>query len=205
MSYQRGIWNGIYSISPAYFGTERSPFYKICINRLKDGECKSILELGPGQGRDSLGFVIEGFDVTGIEISEAACEVLKDKIPGMRVRLGDIKKGFDLNGETFDACYAHMVLIMDMTPDNIRTIMASVGSALKPGGLFMFSVRNKSDPEFGKGLELRENVWFNDMGMPVNYFDEQELRDLCVGFDVIDVIEFEEGSKVLYGFIARKA
>lgn len=204
MSDQRECWNGMYTNNPAYFGTERSPFYRICTEFLKDKKCRSILELGPGQGRDSLGFVMEGYDLTGIEFSEVACKALKDRIPGMKVRLGDIRNGFDLKGETFDACYAHMVLIMDMTPDDIRRIMSDVSSVLNPGGFFMFSARNRNDPGYGKGTNPHDNVWVNDKGLAVNFFGEEELRDLCDGFDILDVMEFEEDAKVLYGFIAMR-
>lgn len=204
MADQRVHWNGVYSENRAFFGTDCSEFFKICSSFLKGKGCKDILELGPGQGRDSLGFVIDGYNLTGFECSDVACGILKERIPGMKVRLGDIRDGIDLPKESFDACYAHMVLIMDMTPGDVRRVMKNICNLLRPGGYFMFSVRNTSDPGFGKGNNTHDNVWVNDKGFAVNFFTEDEVREFSAGYEMVELKEFQEDTKRLFSVILRK-
>ncbi len=204
MEGQREHWNGVYSTNSAYFGTEMSPFGKMSLEFLKDKGCKDILELGPGQGRDSLAFVMEGYSLTGLDCSNVACGILKERIPGMKVRLGDVREKMDFEPESFDVCYAHMVLNMDMTPGDLRRTLKDVRTVLRKGGYMMFSVRNTQDPAFGKGVNTHHNVWVNDSGFAVNFLTEEEVRGFVDCFELIKIERFNEGEKCLFGVFLRK-
>ena len=204
MEGQREHWNDVYSHNESYFGTEMSPFGRMSLEFLKGKGAKDVLELGPGQGRDSLGFVMDGYNLTGLDCSNVACGILKQRIPGMTVRLGDVRDGIDFPPESFDACYAHMVLIMDMTPGDIRRALKSARNVLRPGGYFMFSVRNTEDPGFGKGVNTHHNVWVNDQGFAVNFFTEEEIKGYLDGFELIKFERFTEGPKNLFGLFLKK-
>jgi len=204
MEGQREHWNDVYSNNESYFGTEMSPFGKMSLEFLKGKDVKDVLELGPGQGRDSLGFVMNGYNLTGLDCSNVACGILKERIPGMKVRLGDVRDGIDFPPESFDACYAHMGLIMDMTPGDIRRTLKSACKVLRPGGYLLFSVRNTDDPGFGKGVNTHHNVWENEQGFAVNYFTEEEIRSYLTEFDILEVSRFTEGPKNLFGIFLRK-
>ncbi len=204
MEGQREHWNGVYSENAAYFGTEASPFCRMSLEYLRDKGCKKVLELGPGQGRDSLAFVMEGYSLTGLDCSNVACGILKERIPGMKVRLGDVREKMDFEPESFDVCYAHMVLNMDMTPGDLRRTLKNVRTVLKKGGYMMFSVRNTQDPAFGKGVNTHHNVWVNDKGFAVNFFTEKEILEYAEGYEVLGIKEFSEGEKKLISIILRK-
>ena len=123
----------------------------------------------------------------------------------MKVRLGDVREGIDLPAESFDACYAHMVLIMDMTPGDIRRSLKSARTVLRPGGYMMFSVRNTDDPAYGKGINTHHNVWVNDKGFAVNFMTKEEIKELITdGFELLDIVPFSEGEKRLFGVFLRK-
>ena len=57
------IWNRVYSGDPSFFGTEPSNFGLNCHEEFKKHGLKKILELGCGQGRDTLYFVSKGIVV----------------------------------------------------------------------------------------------------------------------------------------------
>lgn len=204
MGDQRQHWNDVYSENEAYFGTNKSEFCDMCLSFLKDKDCQNILELGPGHGRDSLAIVMDGYNLTGLECSNVACGILKERVPGMKVRLGDIRDKINLPEESYDVCYAHMVLIMDMTPGDVRRTLKNVFSTLKSGGYFMFSVRNVHDPEYGIGTNTHDNVWVNDKGFAVNFFTEEEVREFCSDYEIVKLEEFQEGPKRLYSVILKK-
>ena len=204
MEGQREQWNGVYSSNDAYFGKEASPFCRMTLDYLKDKKCKDILELGPGQGRDSLAFVMEGYNLTGLDCSNVACGILKERVPGMKVRLGDVRDGLDFPPESFDVCYAHMVLIMDMTPGDVKRTLKNVRSVLRKGGYMIFSVRSTDDPAYGKGVNTHHNVWVNDNGFAVNFFTKDEILKFAEGYELQGMKEFSEGDKKLLSIVLRK-
>ena len=70
MENQRETWNRAYSEDPSFFGQESSWPAKKLPGLLENQAGLKILELGGGQGRDSLFLASKGFDVTMIECSE---------------------------------------------------------------------------------------------------------------------------------------
>ena len=58
-SNMSNIWNKIYDNDASFFGEDQSSFATSCYHMMKD-RVKTILELGCGQGRDSLFFTSKG-------------------------------------------------------------------------------------------------------------------------------------------------
>jgi tRNA G46 methylase TrmB len=51
-----GIWDKVYSNDSAFFGEDPSDFAQKCYREFKQYHVKKILELGCGQGRDTIFF-----------------------------------------------------------------------------------------------------------------------------------------------------
>ena len=62
-------WDSFYNKN--YLDKESS-FSKFIYKRLKHFNLKNIIDVGCGNGRDSLYFYKKGFDVTGIDLSDIA-------------------------------------------------------------------------------------------------------------------------------------
>jgi tRNA G46 methylase TrmB len=74
------IWDKVYSKDSAFFGEEPSSFSQICYSDFKKHQVKKLLELGCGQGRDTIFFALHDLDVYAIDSSKVAIEVIKQKI-----------------------------------------------------------------------------------------------------------------------------
>ena len=202
---QENNWNSVFTDNESYFGESPSLFCVRSVDAFKAQGMRIILELGAGQGRDTKYMIGAGMSVIAADFSEVSCAQLQQKF-GDRITVvnKDLRQGVDLPPASIDGCYAHMLLTMDFTDDELTRLISDVRKALVPGGLFIFSVRNTNDHDFESGQLVRERVWKNNSGFNVRYYTNDEIRSFCEGFEIVRMNEFSEGNKVLYGITLRK-
>jgi SAM-dependent methyltransferase len=102
----------------------------------------SILDLGCGDGRLTLAISRRGFDVTGLDGSDAILAFARERCPDVRFVLGDARTfdmpdRFDAALSTFDA------LNHVMTADDLAAVFRSTHAALKSGGYFAFDLNRE--------------------------------------------------------------
>lgn len=117
---------------------EPSPLVKDLAKALPQKTENKILEIGVGNGRDSIYLAKENNQVTGIDIAEGAINLAKKN--AQQEGVGDkinftIGKAEELNfkDESFDAVYSISVLHATILPDSL----AEISRVLKPNGKAM--------------------------------------------------------------------
>jgi len=75
-----GIWDKVYSSDSAFFGENPSDFAQMCYEEFNKHRVNRLLELGCGQGRDTIFFATNGLDVHAIDSSKVAIENIYQKI-----------------------------------------------------------------------------------------------------------------------------
>lgn len=208
---QQQRWNKTYAQEPDFFGEETSYPAKRTAEILKKEGKKSILEIGAGQGRDSLFFAKNGFLVLALDYSENAVQAINEKaqILGLSNSITalchDIRKNLPFADESFDACYCHMLYCMALCISELETLFREVRRVLKPNGLSIFTVRHTGDAHYGKGIHLGEDIYEND-GFIVHFFNEEKVKHLAEGYKVISLDKFEEGElpRRLFFVVLRK-
>lgn len=134
---------------------------------------KKLLELGIGTGRVGLELACEGFDVTGIELSDKMLHLAKKKAAGRKINIrlirGDMRN-FELD-EKFDLIYITYNSILHLLKDEeVTRLLECVKKHLKKEGAFLIDVYNPAlgvvqsaeeyffrefpDPESGHKIEL---------------------------------------------------
>ncbi|MDW0195357.1 MAG: methyltransferase domain-containing protein, partial [Nitrososphaeraceae archaeon] len=73
------IWDRVYSKNSFFFGEEPSSFAILCYEDLSKYGCTKLLELGCGQGRDTIFFALKGLDVHAIDSSKVAIKNLNER------------------------------------------------------------------------------------------------------------------------------
>lgn len=173
---------------------------------------KHILELGGGQGRDTLFFAEQGFQVTVIDYTEQGVERIREKARarGLENRVTairhDVRTPFPFTEGMFDACYSHMLYCMALTTEQLMHLTKEIHRVLKPGGLNIYTVRHKGDAHYGNGVHHGEDL-YEVGGFIVHFFDREKIEHLASTlFDIVDVSEFEEGGlpRRLYRVTKRK-
>lgn len=93
-----------------------------------------LLEVGCSMGNDTIQFARRGMDVTGVDITEAAIELIKQRFALYNIsgdfRVADAEK-LPFPDNTFDVCYSFGVL--HHTPDTAGAI-EELRRVLKPNG-----------------------------------------------------------------------
>lgn len=208
---QREHWESIYRDFPERFGIEPSYIGLSALKLLKGEGTKDVLELGCGQGRDTVLFLREGMKVIALDYSRTCLNQLKDNahVLGLEDLLQldehDIREGIPLPDDSVDACFSHMFFTMQLREDELAMIFSEALRVLRPGGFNIYSVRNTDDPHFGLGTHMGEDMWEMN-GFVVHYFSEDKIRRLAEGYQIVSIEEFTEGPqpKRLYQVVLRK-
>lgn len=104
------------------------------------GLCRGkILDIGAAAGSHALEIQRKGFDVTALEISPAACDVMKDR--GLRQVV--CEDFFKYDGEKYDTLLLLMNGIgISFTLSGFRNFLKKTASLLNPGGQIIFDSCN---------------------------------------------------------------
>jgi tRNA(Ile2)-agmatinylcytidine synthase len=195
---QRDWWNASYVADPCLFGPQPSEAALEAAARFGAEGAERVLELGAGHGRDTLHFARAGLQVTALDFADeavhclegaAAAGGLSDRIAVLR---HDVRTPLPFPACAFDAVYAHMLLCMALTDDELEALVADVRRVLRPGGLFVYTARSDRDPHCGRGVHHGGDLWETG-GVAVRFFSGETVERLSAGWVVVAVREFEEG------------
>jgi len=199
LDQQQLHWDRAYTAEMDFFGDEPSLAARRAAERFLEAGCSLLVELGAGQGRDTLYFASLGLRVYALEYSESGLWGIIDK--GVKTDLGemitpvfhDLRKPLPFGDASLDGCFSHMLYCMAFSRAELEFLNGEICRVLKPGALNIYTVRHKGDAHFGMGTHVGEDLYeFN--GFVVHYFDKAMVDRLAEGFELLDVEEFEEGS-----------
>ena len=100
----------------------------------------NILELGGGQGRDSLFFARKGFCIDVLDYSYSGIATINKKANILNLsqfitaKYHDVRKSLPFNDESFDSCFSHMLYCMAFTTNELKNLSTEIKRVLKPGG-----------------------------------------------------------------------
>ena len=211
LAAQRQHWERTFASRPEMFGREPSDAARAAAIAFKEAGLQEVLELGGGQGRDSAFFAAAGFKVHVLDYSEAGVSAISESASAAGVgglltaTQHDVRQPLPASEASVDACYSHMLFCMAFTTAELAALSREIHRVLRPGGLCVYTVRNTTDPDVGRGLHRGEALYENQ-GFIVHFFDRAKVELLAEGFEILDVSVFEEGKlpRRLYRVTMRK-
>lgn len=211
ISGQREHWAFTLATNPGMYGPEPSESGRYAAQMFGAQELTRVLELGAGQGRDTLGLLAAGLEVHAVDYAtDALAGIALAAGPELSARLTtsvhDVRQPLPFPDGSFDACYSHMLFTMALTTAELGGLIGEVRRVLRPGGLCVYTVRHTGDAHFGAGRSLGDNLYENG-GFVVHFFDRPLVERLTAGFIPEDLSSFEEGAlpRRLWRVTQRKA
>lgn len=199
LNAQSEHWERTFLQHPDMLGLEPSEPAQYAVAIFKREGITKILELGGGQGRDTIFFARSGLQVHVLDYAEAGVKAITRKAEGLGLAGSitaihhDVRAPLPFDDESFDACYSHMLFCMALTTSELERLSREVRRALKPGGLNIFTVRHTNDPHYRTGIYRGEDM-YEVGGFIVHFFSKQKVEDLANGYQIIDIEAFEEGA-----------
>jgi len=196
---QQEQWRRTFAANPDMYGTQPSEPGRYAIDLFTREHKHELLELGAGQGRDTLAFLASGFEVTAADYASDALNVLHDKarrsnMSGrLRLVAHDVREPLPWPDGRFDAVYSHMLFNMALSSPELDRLAEEVRRVLRRDGLHVYTVRHVGDGHFGAGLAHGDGM-FENGGFIVHFFDRALVDRLAAGFTILDLHEFQEGA-----------
>ena len=191
-------WENTFITRPEMFGvTPSAAAIKAAETFNKEG-ITNILELGAGQGRDSLFFAQKGFHIQILDFSQTAVNNIIKKAKTLGIdkfitgKVHNVKNPFPFTDEKFGGCFSHKLYCMALTAKELHFLSDEIHRVLKKSGINIYTVRHTGDDDCKNGIHRGEDLYETD-GFIVHYFTKEKVKQLNNGFDIVNIENFEEG------------
>ncbi|MFF9982341.1 class I SAM-dependent methyltransferase [Streptomyces erythrochromogenes] len=180
------------------YGEEPSAPAVHAATAFRAASAREVLELGAGHGRDALYFAREGFTVRATDFSPTGLGQLRAAVraQGVEARVTtavhDVRDPLPLPDASVDAVFAHMLLCMALSTTELHVLVAEVRRVLRPGGVFVYTVRHTGDAHYGAGTGHGDDIWEHG-GFAVHFFPRALVDALAEGWQLDEIHAFEEG------------
>lgn len=155
---------------------------------------KEVLDLGIGQGRNSIPLAELGFNVTGVDYSTKCLEICKNTCNKLNLVKSDIRT-FDMEKDKYDMILSGYVLHFLHKNDSYQ-IIENIKNNIKNNGIVYISVFSLEDPRFNKpstssDFEILDNNILHNIvnDTYVSFFSKDEILNLFSDFKTIFVSE----------------
>ncbi|MET7514116.1 class I SAM-dependent methyltransferase [Streptomyces sp. NPDC005480] len=196
---QQHHWQHTYTAHPGMYGEQPSAPAAHAAEVFRAAGAEKVLELGAGHGRDGLYFAREGFTVQATDFSPVGLGQLQDaaRSQGVAERVTtavhDVREPLPLADASVDAVFAHMLLCMALSTDEIHALVAETRRVLRPGGTFVYTVRHTGDAHYGTGTPHGDDI-YEHAGFAVHFFPRTLVDTVADGWHLKEVHAFEEGA-----------
>lgn len=212
LNAQREHWENMFAQNADMFGAEPSVPARKAAALFKRENKVRILELGCGQGRDTLFFATEGFQICALDYSSQGLPAIRTKAATLGLTQSvstlqhDVRQPLPFDGGFFEGCYSHMLYCMALTTGELDCLSKELLRVLKPGGLNYYTARSTNDAHYRTGIHHGEDMWEIGGGFIVHFFSRDKVEHLADGYDIISVEEIDEGTlpKKLFAVSLRK-
>ena len=195
---QQEHWAATFDANPDMYGTDPSAPGLAAAEAFAAAGHGSVLELGAGQGRDTLYLASQGMHVTALDYAPGTIETLfaKAQAAGLADMVSvvrhDIRQPLPVPDASVDASYSHMLFCMALTTSELESLVGELRRVLRPAGLVVYTARTTADAHYGAGTPRGDDMYEHG-GFIVHFFDRALIDHLAEGFELIDVTDFTEG------------
>lgn len=161
-------------------------------NSLTVSNARDVLDLGCGIGRHSLLFAESGFNVTAVDYSHDALNILRKEAAEKGTHINIIEGSYSsediFQKESFDLILAYNVLYHGFR-ESFKNAICLVHKWLRPNGLFFFTCPTRGDAKYGSGAQMANDTYRSLNSVhpgDIHYFaSEEDIADFLSEFNKI--------------------
>lgn len=163
----------------------------IAAERFAARGAKSVLIPGVGYGRNALPFLERGMEVTGIEVSETAIALAREKMKlAIPIQLGSVTE-MPFDDRLYDGIFCYGLIYL-LDADERAKLIADCARQLAPGGEMVFVVISKKAPMYRQGKQLGEDRFEPHPGISMFFYDEASIRREFGPHGLVDYSDIDE-------------
>lgn len=155
---------------------------------------KKILDAGSGSGRDVEYFLEDGFDVTGIDISQGQIKEAKKRVPKGKFLKQDFRKT-KFKDNSLDGIWC-MGGFVHLPKAEIKKALNEFKRILSENGILYLSLKK------GKGSKVIKQEKYNNEPLPYYYYEKFEIEKLIHDLD-FKIISSEENDVWVELFVQK--
>jgi len=164
-------------------------FARKSFSLIKKRRQRSVLDVGCGNGRDSLYFARKGLKVTSVDFSKKGLKLFerkikKENLKNIKLMRKEISK-MKFKDNSFDVIYAHLSLhyFDDQTTTKIFNRLYKI---LKNKGLIFIKCKSTDDPFYGQGKKIDEDIFVRKNQIR-HFFNKDYMREKLQKFKVLKI------------------
>ncbi|MGL5067725.1 MAG: class I SAM-dependent methyltransferase [Sarcina sp.] len=187
------FWEENFVEKQAMWGFEPSNIATIVADYFATNNIKNILIPGVGYGRNIKPFTDNEIEVTGIEISQTAINIAKEKGINNKIYHGSVAD-MPFENKFYDGI-ASFALIHLLSEDERKKFINDCYNSLKPGGYMVFTAVSEKAPMYGNGTKLGENYYETTYGVKLFFYNSKSIKSEFENYGLVDFVEIDEFSK----------
>lgn len=188
------FWESAFRDKKEMWGSEPSDSAILTVDLFKEYGIKKVLIPGFGYGRNAKNFIDEGFDVTGIEISETAIALSKEHYGNdIKVYHGSVAD-MPFDQDLYDGIFCYALIHLLNTEERIKLIKDCYNQ-LSPDGYMFFVAISKTDSRYGQGKEVSKDTFDTKHGVTLFFYDSDSVKAEFEDYGLIEAKEVDEATQ----------
>jgi hypothetical protein len=185
------FWDDAFVRSQLMWGLEPTASATIACDHFVERGVTDVLIPGIGYGRNAKPFLDHGMRVTGIEISETAIQLARDKLGlDIAIHLGSVLD-MPFDDRQYDAVFCFGLLYL-LDAEGRQQLLSACARQLVAGAPMMFTVISKEFDMYGKGVKLGEDWYETHPGVNMFFYDEASIRREFGAFGGVAIAKVDE-------------
>lgn len=185
------IWESTFLEKELIWGLDPTQSAIQASERFAKSGAKNVLIPGIGYGRNAKPFLAQGMSVTGIEISETAIKLARERL-GLDVPIhhGSVTD-MPYDDRRYDGIFCYGLLYLLDAPGRAK-LLRDCHAQLTDGGQMIFSVVAKNAPMYRRGTRLDDDWYELVPGVRLYFYDAVTIAREFRDHGLVDVWDTEE-------------
>lgn len=185
------FWDDAFIRSQLMWGLAPTASAAIACDYFKKRSVTDVLIPGIGYGRNAKPFLEQGMRVTGIEISETAILLARDKLGlDIPIHQGSVLD-MPFDDRLYDAVFCFGLLYL-LDAEGRKHVLSACARQLVRGAPMVFTVISKEFDMYGKGVKLGEDWYETHPGVKMFFYDEVSIAREFGPFGVVEIAKVDE-------------